>query len=297
MYGIIDIGSNTIRLVLYDIRQGKIQPMLNKKFTAGLAGYVKKGRMTEKGIKKAVEVLTEFQHILEYIQVKKLYCLATASLRNIDNANEVLAAVKEQCGFDILILSGEEEALYDYYGAMQSINEPNGLVIDIGGGSTEFVFYQEKTITLSLSLSIGSLTAYTAHVKNILPTAKEQKAIAASLEDAMSSITVPRPPEIICGVGGSIRAAVKVYNELFEETLSADRIEMAKLASILSIKQDVLAKAILKTAPERIHTFIPGLILLTTIARKWNIQTIVVSQSGVKEGYLSAKLHEEGVLA
>lgn len=294
MYGIIDIGSNTIRLVLYDVQDGRIRPMLNKKITAGLAGYVKKGRMTEKGIKKLIEVLTEFSEILPYIQIKEIFCLATASLRNIENTDEVCTAVKIQCGFDIIVLSGEEEALYDYYGAMQSVNEPAGVVIDIGGGSTEFVFYMENSISKILSIPIGSLTAYSAYVKDIIPTVKERKEIESAMESAMSEI-FEKSPDVICGVGGSIRAAVKVYNEIFP-TLPKGRVQISSLASLLKVRKDILAKAILKTAPERIHTFVPGLVLLCTIAQKWNIKELTVSTSGVKEGFLTEKLNERGVL-
>ena len=294
MYGIIDIGSNTIRLVLYDVQDGRIRPMLNKKITAGLAGYVKKGRMTEKGIKKLIEVLTEFSEILPYIQIKEIFCLATASLRNIENTDEVCTAVKIQCGFDIIVLSGEEEALYDYYGAMQSVNEPAGVVIDIGGGSTEFVFYMENSISKILSIPIGSLTAYSAYVKDIIPTAKERKEIESAMESAMSEI-FEKSPDVICGVGGSIRAAVKVYNEIFP-TLPKGRVQISSLASLLKVRKDILAKAILKTAPERIHTFVPGLVLLCTIAQKWNIKELTVSTSGVKEGFLTEKLNEREVL-
>ena len=294
MYGIIDIGSNTIRLVLYDVQDGRIRPMLNKKYTAGLAGYVKKGRMSEKGTDKLIEILTEFSEILPYIQIKEIFCLATASLRNIENSDEVCNEVKNKCGFNIIILSGEEEALYDYYGAMQSVNEPAGVVIDIGGGSTEFVFYRENSISKILSIPIGSLNSYSAYVKDILPTAKERKDIESAMDSAMSEI-FEKSPDVICGVGGSIRAAVKVYNELFQE-LPTGRVEISALESLFKVRKDTLAKAILKTAPERIHTLIPGLVILCTIAKKWDIKKLTVSTSGIKEGFLTARLKERGVL-
>lgn len=295
MYGIIDIGSNTIRLVLYIVRDGKILPMLNKKFTAGLAGYIKKGHMSDKGKEKLIEVLLEFRHILTHIKTAELFCIATAPLRNIDNTKEISAAVLKRTGFSLTVLSGEEEALYDYYGAMQSVQEPSGLVIDIGGGSTEFVFYADNTVKSVFSLPIGSLTAYSTYVKSILPNKKEEKLIAEAIREAAADLPKERP-EVICGVGGSIRAAVKIYNELFEDTLPAGRVELKKLQTLLKIPQGTLAKAILKVAPERIHTFIPGLILLCTIAEMWGITKISVSTSGVKEGYLAARLQERGVL-
>ena len=163
---------------------------------------------------------------------------------------------------------------------MQSVQEPSGLVIDIGGGSTEFVFYADNTVKSVFSLPIGSLTAYTTYVKTILPSKKEEKLIAEAIREAAADLPKERP-EVICGVGGSIRAAVKIYNELFEDTLPAGRVELKKLQTLLKIPQDTLAKAILKVSPERIHTFIPGLILLCTVAEMWDITKISVSTSGV----------------
>lgn len=295
MYGIVDIGSNTIRLVLYQVENGKIRPMLNKKVTAGLAGYKKKGRLSEKGVERLVSVLQEFSLALGYMQTKEVFCFATAPLRGIENAEAVCSAVKERCGFEIRILSGEEEALYDYFGAMQSVDEPEGLVLDIGGGSTEFVFYKGQEITAGVSLPIGSLTAYENYVAEILPAASEEKAISKAVDAELSA--VPEiSADVICGVGGTIRAAVKIYNELAEKPLPAGRAEVEKLASLLQTDRKTLARTILKVAPERIHTFIPGLILLCRIAEKRQIKEIVVSSSGVREGYLLSRLQEKGVL-
>ncbi len=297
MYGIIDIGSNTIRLALYEVTDGKIRLMINKKYTAGLANYIKKGRLSPKGIKKAIDILTEFQHILEYIHVRELHCLATASFRNIENTDEVISAIKTSCGLDITVLTGTEEALYDYHGAMQSINEPKGIVVDIGGGSTELVIYENGEIKFTDSLPLGSLTAYTACVKQILPTIAERKKITDAVQKELTAHAVPAAigTDTICGIGGTIRAASKLYAEL-SDTAPAARLDISAIQTILNTPLTTLTPAILKTAPERIHTLIPGLIILITIARHWNCTTLLISKSGVKEGYLAAILTRRGDL-
>ena len=132
MYAIIDIGSNTIRMVLYKVINNEIQQMLNSKIPAGLAGYIDNNNMlSKKGILKAIEALSKFQIILESVAVKEVHAFATASLRNISNSEEVLAEIKKHFSFDIEIISGKEEALYDYYGAMKSISSGNGLLVDV----------------------------------------------------------------------------------------------------------------------------------------------------------------------
>ncbi len=84
--------------------------------------------------------------ILENVRVERLYIFATASLRNIENTLEVTAEIKKQTGFDVDVISGREEAVFDYYGAMQTIEMHDRLLVDIGGGSTELVFYKDNEI-------------------------------------------------------------------------------------------------------------------------------------------------------
>ena len=122
MYCVIDIGSNTIRLVIYRVEDGRIKPILNNKYAAGLAGYVdKNGSLRPAGIEKAVTVLREFRQTLDMLPECEVFPFATASLRNIDNTDEVLQAIEASCGFQVRVLSGKEEALYDYHGAVRAM--------------------------------------------------------------------------------------------------------------------------------------------------------------------------------
>ena len=138
MYAVIDIGSNSMRLVLYKLADGEPRQMLNSKQPAGLAGYIdKEQQLTPRGVQKAVEVLQRFQAILDSVHPKRVYVFATASLRNIINTQEVLEEIRRICGLEVRVLTGQEEAIFDYFGALRTLNGPDGLLVDIGGGSTE----------------------------------------------------------------------------------------------------------------------------------------------------------------
>lgn len=298
MYGVIDIGSNTIRLALYKIRDNKLEMMLNKKYTAGLAHYIKNHHLDPKGIQTAVDVLNEYNLILESIRVKRLYVFATASFRNIDNSAEVVSEIKQKCGLTVKILTGEEEATYDYYGAVQSSELTNGLLVDIGGGSTELVVYKNKKITYTASIPAGSLTTYNSFVENIIPEPSEISAIQNYVREELSRISVPEiPSDIICGVGGSIRASSKLYREL--ESGSKTEYKVSALDEILSAtcsNRKLITSLILELAPERIHTLICGITILKTIAEYFGSKTVLISKSGVREGYLYHALEERGVI-
>ena len=103
IYGIIDIGSNTIRLSIYRCEENeKVTRLINKKTMAGLASYVKNGEITKSGIKKACEVLNEYKEIIENLKIEKSFVFATASLRNFTNTDAAVLAIKEKTGFDLL---------------------------------------------------------------------------------------------------------------------------------------------------------------------------------------------------
>ena len=287
MYAIIDIGSNTIRMVLYKVIDNEIQQMLNSKIPAGLAGYIDNNNMlSKKGILKAIEALSKFETILESVDVKEVHAFATASLRNISNSEEVLAEIKKHCSFDIEIISGKEEALYDYYGTMKSISSGNGLLVDVGGGSTELVYFENGTLLSTCSIPVPN------YVEDIIPTKSEIKNINNHVSEILN--TLPLSSEtinstVLFGVGGSARACCKLSDELFNENSGYTGFECKRLNKILKLaKKDKskLVSAIIKATPGRIHTIIPGIAIINSVAKHYGCTNFTVSPYGVREGYL-----------
>ena len=300
MYAVIDIGSNTIRLVIYKIENNQIKALLNKKSPVGLAGYVNKNRYLKKsGIRKAVSVLGEFREILEHMTIREVFPFATASLRNINNAPEVLDVIKKEYGFDVRILSGEEEAVFDYYGSLQAMEMDNGLLCDIGGGSTEIVSYRDHAIHTAVSLPIGSLNLYQSHVKGILPRRKELETIRRHIMEELEQLpSIKYPVTDLCAVGGSARAALQMVRSLGkEEDTPSFAYPPQRLEDFLTEAVEApeeFARRLLKTAPERIHTFLPGAAVLLTVAEYYHIKRILTVPYGVREGYLYYLLEQRG---
>ena len=299
MYAVIDIGSNTIRMVLYKVVNGELRQMLNSKEPAGLVGYVENGKLTGEGIAKLTDTLSHFKLILESVRVKKVLPFATASLRNIENRDEALSAVQKTCGWRVRVLSGLEEAMCDYYGASRLFHTADGLLCDVGGGSTELVFFKDNKVLLARSLPIGSLNMFTAHVRDILPRKKELAEIEAEMNARLAAL--PLPPEmagkplILCGVGGTARALRKVSDKLLggaeQEGVPCKRI--TRVRRMLETDREVLKGAVLKCAPDRLHTFLPGTALLEAVARNYGCTEFRVSPYGVREGYLMTNLEGE----
>lgn len=297
MYAVIDIGSNTIRLKTYEYENNELSNVFDKKEFAGLASFVDKfGNLTEEGILKCLEVLKEYKECLRSISIDKLLIFATASLRNINNTKEVVSRIKDELDLDIVVLSGVEEAMYDFKGARLKYDLPDGLMIDIGGGSSELLFFKNNVILYKTSLPIGSLNIYNKCIDEIIPTKGELSHIKDIVKKYLKGITeITEDYPDVCGIGGTIRSALKVKNKLFketdEETLTYDEVkEMLDMSRDDSYNWQL---AILKIIPERIFTFTPGLMILKTIMKYYKSKKVYVSNYGVREGYLLAKLEEE----
>ena len=294
MYGVIDIGSNTIRLVIYAVENGAMRRVLSKKSSAGLAACVdKKNSLTEEGIRKATAAISDFVGVAECMDSVELYPFATASLRNIANTDEVLDRIREECGVNVRLLTGHEEALFSYMGAME--NTRDGILSDVGGGSTEIVCSRDGEIVSAGSIPLGSLNTYTKYVSHIFPDEKEKKSIRHHVRDALEAVTLPNPmpdTDTLTLVGGSARVALALYNR--DHGAAGDEFPSAYIKEKLKEDSEKLQSDILHIAPDRIHTMIPGMLIIREIARLTGCEKIKVSPWGVREGFIRHILREKG---
>ena len=289
--GIIDIGSNTIRLSIYRCEGKRIHLLLNKKTTAGLAGYAENGRLSEKGIQTACTVLSEYRDLLENFSIPDVRAFATASLRNIKNTQEATDAILRETGLAVEVISGKEEARLDFIGATQVLENSDGMLVDIGGGSTEFVSFRDREILTASSVPVGSLNTFSKYVGGLFPTPVEIKYISQMVTETIagSKDTDKRPQKILCGVGGTVRSAAKLNNSLYG--LASDNPIIAtnhlkKMLKMLNENYRESLKTLLRVVPDRVHTILPGMVILATIAKYYKSESIVVSRYGVREGYL-----------
>ncbi len=298
MYAIVDIGSNTMRLVIFKVEEnGHPRVLLNKKEMAELASYIQDGMMVAEGINKTCYILDSFNLLAKDLGIKKLYVFATASLRNISNSQAAVSEIEDRTGLPITVLSGAQEAEYDFLGAARTIDLKSGLLVDIGGGSTELVVYKDMQIQEAVSLPIGSLSMYTKFVKHLFPIKKERKQIENYVKDMLIRYEIDTTVETtsICGVGGTIRNVDRL-NSYFYDLSKNNRFILAEnirwmLKKLENRENKKLVpretlETLLDIVPERVRTIMPGMIILNTIVNYFNIQNIYVSRAGVREGFL-----------
>lgn len=288
IYAVIDLGSNTIRMNVYRLRNGKFRLLFSKKATAGIVSYVKDGRLNREGICEICSTLESFKKVLEHLQIEQCSVFATASLRNIDNTEEVITQVKKKTGMKICLISGEEEGRLSFRGAAIQLSAEDGLFIDIGGGSTELVRFAEGKAQSSCSLPIGSLNLYNRFVHDIIPTAQERKEISLYVEGVLLSSEVKPEGKLLAAAGGTARAVEKL---LLRSGALERKGEAISLSQLEQLQQQLLsgsdaAHMILRCKPDRIHTLIPGFLILKGVMQHFGCEQLKVCRNGIREGYL-----------
>lgn len=310
---IIDLGSNTIRLCIYHLDsfalhhikhhqayswdQNGIHISLNYKVMAGLASFVTDGVMSKQGIKKATKTIND--HLIRASHFgcdrpENVHIFATAVLRNCLNSEEAKHAIEEGCEFPITILSNKEEAHLGFVGAgLDSIPEA-GVLVDIGGGSTELTVFADGVDHDNVSLPQGSLSSYARFVEGVLPTPREMEAIECAFKEKLATLDKTRyQAPTLCGIGGIVRSVAKLYGDMCNDGKRITTITREHLEIILAAygqNPNAFAHTALKTIPDRIHTFVPGCIILRRIFLFCGAETLTVCKHGLREGCLIDKI-------
>ncbi|MBR5162770.1 MAG: exopolyphosphatase, partial [Schwartzia sp.] len=128
LLAMIDIGSNTIRMAVYKIRDNHAAQVMKRKHTVGLSAYVKDGVMQEEGILRASEVVGEYRDFLAGMGVQNVVAFTTAALRNAKNSADAVAEIEKKTGVKIRVISGEEEAAFDFVGATHDLAADDGVL-------------------------------------------------------------------------------------------------------------------------------------------------------------------------
>jgi len=296
-HAIIDIGSNTIRLVIFEVdrKNETFSQVFNKKIMAGLAGYVDEGSLSERGIHRAQEALESHLRRLRTNEADTVSAFATAVIRNAKNGEEVARLLEERCGIHIEILTAEEEALLGNFGALQAFGIPDGVTMDMGGASTEVVVFRDRKPLVAKSLPFGSLTLWLEHVEGLFPTGAEQREIRDFVEGPLFAIPGFSDLHIhsLIGIGGAARAASKLADHLYHDDTKTRRVETSQMHQMLARCSEMSKPELLdlvQAVPDRIHTVLPGMLCIYTAARLVHADELLVSPYGIREGYLCARV-------
>lgn len=296
---LIDIGSNTIRLSTYEIDDADgFHRLFGEKVNAGLAAYVdEEDSLTPEGIECACRALRELQDVIESLGIEEVHAFATASLRNVGNGIAARDEISSRTGLAIELVSAEDEALMGYSSFRHDCDVQQGVLVDIGGGSTEVTCFDENEPVAIASLPLGSLKLYKRRSSDIMPTTHDRKLmrkdVARALDDA--GFQHPKTYSVLCGIGGTARSTRRMINLLHgraPEGKNVSFLELKELVKMFQSDESGTRDLILRMCPDRIHTFIPGVTILHEAAVRFGAEELVISDFGIREGYLCKRVIE-----
>ena len=289
---IIDIGSNSVRLVAYQALARSLTPIFNEKAMCGLGkGVVTTGNLPEEAMERALKALRRYRALCETMGVVDLSVIATAAARDAANGAAFLDAAREAAGCDITLLSGRREAELSALGVISAIHAPDGVVGDLGGGSLELIDVKGETLGGGVTLPLGGLALMDASRRST----REAVRIARKAVAEAPPLTSLKGRSFYA-VGGTWRALAKLHMRQRHYPLDVMHnycIPTSEAAEFLALVERVDSVALAEMASvsaARRPLLAYGAIVLDEIIRKARPREIVISAAGVREGLLYERL-------
>nr|WP_321268244.1 Ppx/GppA phosphatase family protein [uncultured Sulfurimonas sp.] len=290
---VIDIGSNSVRLVVYERTSRFAFHLLNEsKSRVRLSenAYQNGGNLQALPMQRTLDALKDFLSIIASYKARKTLCVATSALRDAPNKQEFLQLIKKHLNLNIKIINGEREA---YLGAIACANllpsQKNAISIDIGGGSTEMALIDDNSVSNTLSLNLG-----TVRIKELFCDKKDKKGAIEYIDEKLEILNKLEASSLI-GIGGTFRAISNAImknkkhplNKLHAFSYSASELDDFIFA-IMKANDTQLTNLGIK--PERFDIIKPGALILQRVLKKLAITKVVTSGVGVREGAFLADL-------
>jgi exopolyphosphatase/guanosine-5'-triphosphate,3'-diphosphate pyrophosphatase len=295
---VVDIGTNSTRLLLADVRDGRVEEILEREteITRLGAGVDADGRLSDEAMQRVYSVLDKYGKLIERHGADKAVAVLTSAVRDAANGQEFASAVRERWGLEPHVLSGDEEARLTFLGATSERDpadlEPT-LVIDIGGGSTEFVIGTGGEMSFHVSNQAGVVRQTERHLHSDPPSAEECEALA---RDARSILADGVPEKWRRAVGHAIAVAgtatsmASIAQEL--EPYDPDKVEGYVLSDGRCREiRDRLAGMTLEQRrrvrglhPDRAPTIVAGTIILLETLALFGLHEFEVSEHDILRG-------------
>ena len=292
---VIDIGSNSVRLVVYEGLSRSPAILFNEKVLCGLGrGIALTGRMDEKAVTRALAALHRFRALSEQARARSLHVLATAAARESENGPDFIRKAEEILGQPVRVLTGEEEAMFSALGIVSGFHDPDGIVGDLGGGSLELIDIKGSTPGRGVTLPLGGLRL-SEYAGNAL-----DKARAYARKHVRSAKFLKEGEgRTFYAVGGTWRAIARVHMEVLGYPLhmlqgyEVPAEEMLRFLNEIAQSKDTKTPAYSVVSKSRRALLPFGAIAMREVLEAMKPARVSFSAQGVREGYLYSLLSQE----
>ena len=291
---VLDIGSNSVRLVVYERHARALTPLYNEKSAAALGrGVATTGRLADDNVQRALTAIKRFALVTRLMKVGTTHILATSAVRDATNSASFVAAVEDVMKTPVRVLSGEEEAHFAALGVRAGIPDFSGVVGDLGGGSLELS-----------NMALGEDSIGETHELGVIRLQDDSKSAAGKARNLARSrlrtsmLAGRNAGGTFCAIGGTWRSLAKVHQNLKGYPLHMVQHYAVRASEIAKVCDDIV-DAVVAGRPmpgaDYVSTsrrdLVPyGAAVLSEVLRAGRFDTVVFSALGVREGYLYALL-------
>jgi exopolyphosphatase/guanosine-5'-triphosphate,3'-diphosphate pyrophosphatase len=290
---VIDVGSNSSRLLVADVDAGRVSPVERRSTVTRLGrGVDLSGRLSTGAIEDVCSAIAGYMDLVRELGVERLDAIATSAVRDASNGSAFIAELRERFDLSARVLAGEEEARLTYLGATsEHVPTVPTLVVDIGGGSTELVVGTGRQISFHTSLQVGVVRHSERHIASDPPTAAELEALAT---DARGAIEVATRDGVSADEGIAVAgtptslAAIELELEPYDPArVHGHVLKLPAIQRMLSRLASVpLAQRVEITGlhPDRAPTIVAGVVVLIETMRAFELERIAVSEHDILYG-------------
>jgi len=291
--GIIDFGTNTLRLNIFETEDKEYRSIYDFAIYSKIVENTVGTSLSQEGIEHIIQAIEEHQQACRHYRCDRVECFSTASLRYVDNAEDVLEQVEFRTGIKIKMISGDEEAKFDYLAIKSVTKEKSGIGCDLGGGSLQVFVYDKNGPKQSKSFPLGSSRTAKRFVKGAVPTAKEIDDIKKCVCDSLSESGFVSCGGTLFAMGGTAKAIQNLYNRTIKPGNEVPLKDANLMLSLLAEKPEEALELIADIAPNRLRTLVPGLAVLSGVMEKMNCDKMKIYSVGVREGFMESILNDD----
>ena len=292
----IDLGSNSTRLLIADITNGTLSTIYKEHQVTRMADKLSESKIISKeSTKRVLRVLVGFFKTINRNNVENIQIVGTAALRDAKNSIEITQLIEKRFGFEVDIVSGEDEGVLTSIGVLNSLGRlENFLIVDIGGRSTEFIYDDDdKIVSKSINIGVVSLSEL---FFNELPPSETKLLLAQEYITSNLFESNYFDGRMLVGVAGTFTSLASIFLEQSQYNDKEIHLTELKNEDVFRINNELLRlnepKIITKYKgldPKRAKTIQAGILLAKEIIYKYNVDSIKVSDSDILEGLILKK--------
>lgn len=291
-YAVIDISSSGLSFIVAETLAKNTEIVFKDRMSLSLLHYMDGKKLAPRGIEKLIDALVVTKDACAELGVSVVYVISTAALRAIENFDEVSAAVTEKTGFPVNFIDGPTEAYCDLVANEYYASYDRPVLIDLGGKSIEICDLSKSGKEDMICLDFGLYDLYRKFVEEIQPSAEEAKDIKKYVKARFDKQELPGEGTFATAVvvGATAQAVYEIYAD-FADAYEADGVKTIRYKKFKKFVKHLIegedrSGLIMNNAPEKLHVAVPAAIVLKTLFKRFGVGHIVVSDRGVKEGYL-----------